>query len=119
MPIFRVDPSRGEPPFQQLVDAVKLEQGLGDYIIALAAATRRNEELQIGISPRGAIALAQAARAHALLQGRDYCVPEDVVTNVIPVCAHRVISRSYMHAGDTQTTRRIMQQVLETVASPA
>ncbi|MFO0893610.1 MAG: AAA family ATPase [Phycisphaerales bacterium] len=104
---------------QQLVDAVKLEQGLGDYIIALAAATRRNEELQIGISPRGAIALAQAARAHALLQGRDYCVPEDVVTNVIPVCAHRVISRSYMHAGDTQTTRRIMQQVLETVASPA
>jgi MoxR-like ATPase len=71
------------------------------------------------VSPRGALALAQAARATALMHGRDYCVPEDIVSNVLPVCAHRVISKTYMHAGDTATTRRIMQQVLETVPSPA
>ena len=41
------------------------------------------------------------------------------VSNVLPVCAHRVISKTYMHAGDTATTRRIIQQVLETVPSPA
>ena len=51
--------------------------------------------------------------------GRDYCVPEDIVSNVLPVCAHRVISKTYMHDGDTATTKRIMQQVLETVPSPA
>ena len=39
--------------------------------------------------------------------------------NVLAVCSHRVISKSYLHAGDTQTTRRIMQRVLETVPSPA
>ena len=98
---------------------MRLDRALVDYIIALAGATRENDDLQIGVSPRGALAIAQAARATAVLHGRDYCVPEDIVSNVLPVCAHRVISKTYMHAGDTVTTRRIVQQVLETVPSPA
>jgi len=104
---------------QRRVDAVRMDQSLVDYVIALAAATREHEDLQVGISPRGALALAQSARATAVLGDRDYCVPEDVVSNVLPVCAHRIISKTYMHAGDTATTRRIMQGVLETVPSPA
>ena len=104
---------------QNQVDRVTLDRALIDYIIALAEATRHNDDLQIGISPRGALALAQAARATALMHGRDYCVPEDIVSNVLPVCAHRVISKTYMHAGDTATTRQIIQQVMETVPSPA
>jgi MoxR-like ATPase len=103
---------------QDAADAVKMDQALVDYIIALAAATRDHEDIQVGISPRGALAIAQAARATATLQGRDYCVPEDIVSNVLPVCAHRIISKTYMHSGDTATTRRIVQQVLETVPSP-
>lgn len=103
---------------QEQVDAIRFDQSLGDYVIALASATREHEELQVGISPRGSLALAQAAKASALLAGRRHCIPEDVVSCVLPVCAHRVISKTYMHAGDTMTTRRIMQQVLETVASP-
>jgi len=104
---------------QEHVDRVRLDKALVDYIIQLVSATRENDDLQIGVSPRGALALAQAARATAVLHGRDYCVPEDIVSNVLPVCAHRVISKTYMHAGDTATTRRIVQQVLETVPSPA
>jgi hypothetical protein len=53
------------------------------------------------------------------MDGRGHCVPEDVVSNVLPVCAHRVVTRTSMHHADTQTARRILQQVLETVASPA
>ncbi len=101
------------------VDNVSVDRALVNYVIALAEATRHNDGLQIGISPRGALALAQAARATALMHGRDYCIPEDIVSNVLPVCAHRVISKTYMHAGDTVTTRRIIQQVMETVPSPA
>jgi|TARA_B110000196_G_scaffold231371_1_gene199844 MoxR-like ATPase len=104
---------------QNKVDEVKINDDLVDYMIAIATATRQAEDLQVGVSPRGALALAQAARATALLDHRDYCVPEDVVSNVLPVCSHRVISRTYMHDGDTNATRRIMQQVLETVPSPA
>lgn len=104
---------------QNQVDQVRMDQSLVDYVIALATATRENEDLQIGISPRGSLALSQAARATAVMNDREYCIPEDIVSNVLPVCAHRVISKSYMHAGDTATTRRIVQQVLETVPSPA
>ncbi|HMN94949.1 MAG TPA: AAA family ATPase [Phycisphaerales bacterium] len=104
---------------QSQVDAVRMDQSLVDYVISLAVATRESENLQVGVSPRGSLALAQAARATAVLARRDYCVPEDIVSNVIPVCAHRVISKTYMHAGDTLTTRRIIQQVMETVRSPA
>jgi MoxR-like ATPase len=103
---------------QRKTDEVKLAHELVDYIIAIATATRNSEDLQVGVSPRGALALAAAARATALVAGRDYCVPDDVVSNVLPVCAHRVISRTYMHQGDTLTTRRIMQRVLEAVPSP-
>lgn len=104
---------------QQRVDEVVIDQSLVDYVIAIAAATRESDDLQVGVSPRGALALAQAARATAVVSGRIFCVPEDIVSNILPVCAHRVISKTYMHAGDTQTTRRIMQQVLETVRAPA
>ncbi len=103
---------------QHQVDQIKIDQSLVEYIISLTTATRDNDDLQVGVSPRGALAISQAARATALMHDRDYCVPEDIVSNVLPVCAHRVISKTYMHAGDTATTRRIIQQVLETVPSP-
>ncbi|MCH2147856.1 MAG: MoxR family ATPase [Phycisphaerales bacterium] len=104
---------------QARVDAVKIDPALVEYILQLASATREHDDLLVGISPRGSIAMAQAARATAVLDDRDYCVPEDIVSNVLQVCAHRVISKSAMHDGDTTTTRRIMQQVLETIQSPA
>lgn len=104
---------------QERVTQVRLEQTLIDYIIRIGGATRENEQLQIGVSPRGTLALASAARATALLNGRDYVVPDDIISNVIPVCAHRVIARSYMHDGSPTTTSRIMQQVIETIPSPA
>ena len=104
---------------QQVVDQVRVDQSLVDYIIALVTATREHDDLQVGVSPRGALALAAAARSTAVLHGRDYAVPEDIVSNVLPVFAHRVISKTYLHAGDTAASRRIVQQVLETVRSPA
>ena len=104
---------------QNEVDAVRMTESLVQYVIELVSATRVSEDLQVGVSPRGALALSQAARATALLAGRTYVVPDDIVSNVLPVCAHRIISKTYMHAGDTLTTRRIMQKVLESVPSPA
>jgi MoxR-like ATPase len=104
---------------QNIADSIKLAESLVDYIIALSTATRHTEDLRVGISTRGGLALAQVAKATALLHDRDYCIPEDIISNVLPVCAHRIVSRSYMHDGDTNAARRIMQQVLETVPSPA
>jgi MoxR-like ATPase len=104
---------------QGWVNDVRVDEALVDYIVRIGSASRSSDQLQIGVSPRGTLALAQAARATALLHQRDYVVPDDIISNVIPVCAHRVIARTYMHDGSPITTSRIMQQVIETVPSPA
>lgn len=104
---------------QLAVDNVRMNESLIQYVIDIVKQTRESEDLQVGVSPRGALALSQAARATALIAGRDYVVPDDIVANVLHVCAHRIISKTYMHAGDTLTTRRIMQKVLENVPGPA
>ncbi len=114
-PVLTIDDVRG---LQARTDAVRLDRSLADYVIALAQATRDSDDLLVGMSPRGSLALAQAARATAVLDGRDHVIPEDIVENVLPVCAHRVVTRTAMHEGDTLTARRIMQRILESVASP-
>ncbi|MAE63055.1 MAG: ATPase [Phycisphaeraceae bacterium] len=103
---------------QQMVPSIQVDPSLADYIIRIANATRNHDQLQIGVSPRGSLALVQAARATALIHNRDYVVPDDIISNVQVVCAHRVISKTYTHDADGETTGRIMQQVLETVPSP-
>lgn len=113
---------------QKQVDAVRMEKALIDYIVGIANATRRREDLQVGLSPRGALALAQAARATAVMAGRDYCIPEDITANILPVCAHRIIAKAYTSArvrhGEEDTyppgsPQAILQDVLDTVESPA
>ena len=103
---------------QNEVEKVEVDPALVEYIVQIATATRTNEQLQIGVSPRGTLALIHAAKATALYNRRDYVVPDDIISNVIPVFAHRVISKTYMHDSDGIASYRIMQQVLETVPSP-
>jgi len=103
---------------QGMVQKVQIDPSLIDYVVRIAAATRNNDQLQIGVSTRGALMLVQAAKATAMIHKRDYVVPDDIVSNVIPVFAHRVISKTYMHDADGMGASRIMQQVLETVPSP-
>lgn len=111
---------------QERTDLVKVERSLVDYVIALASATRSHERLQLGLSPRGALALTQAARATAVLAGRDYAVPEDITANFLPVAAHRVIVRGSLSAGSVgtggggeDTAQRVLEQVLQTTPGPA
>ncbi len=106
---------------QQRVDAVRLDRGLIDYIIALASATRRSPDLQMGLSPRGALALAQAARATAVLHVRDYAIPEDIISNIVEVCAHRIITKTYAQSGrrSGDPAGAILTRLIETIESPA
>jgi len=104
---------------QRGVDHVRVDPALLDYVVRLANATRQSEELEVGLSPRGALSLAQAARATAVLDGRDYAIPEDILSNVIAVCAHRVVTKSYMRDGQADASERVLTQIVETVESPA
>jgi len=103
---------------QVRTDAVRIEQSLVSYIVTLATSTRTHDDLRIGVSPRGALALAQAARATAVLNGRDFCVPEDITANILPVCAHRVVTKSHLYNGEGATAERVLEEVVERAQVP-
>jgi len=75
---------------QQSLRALHVAPTLADYVQRLAAASRQNGMFAEGLSPRAAIALLQAARAWAALEGRNHVLPEDVQAVLAPVCAHRL-----------------------------
>jgi MoxR-like ATPase len=74
-----------------IVKQIEVAPALEDYIVAVAAATRAMNELRLGVSPRGSLALLRAARASAAVAGRTYVLPEDVKEMAPVVLAHRVI----------------------------
>lgn len=76
---------------QQKTLEINMSEEIIDYITRLTFASRESELTELGISPRGAVAVSHMAKACALLKGRDYVVPEDVVCILNDVCAHRLI----------------------------
>jgi len=76
---------------QKLIEKVKVEDSLLDYLMTLVEATRKSEFLTLGVSPRGAMALYQAAQARAFSRERYYCIPDDFKRLAVPVFSHRVI----------------------------
>ncbi|HSI33796.1 MAG: AAA family ATPase [Phycisphaerae bacterium] len=103
---------------QDRVPKVRMDSAILDYILDICDATRHHEQLHLGISPRGALALTAAGQASAVLNGRDYVIPDDVKNLVIPVCAHRVIAKSYIHNGDGESTGRILKTILDQTPTP-
>ncbi len=103
---------------QDQVPKVRLDPAIVDYILDLVDQTRHDEQLHLGVSPRGALALTQAVQASSLLEGRDYATPDDVKGLFIPVCSHRVVSKTYLHNGDANATARVLESIMGRVAAP-
>lgn len=104
---------------QRQASDVRLDRSLIEYIVEFARATREHEDLRIGLSPRGALALAQAARATALIAGRDFVIPEDVIDCIEPVCAHRVFTRQGSWRTGSHDAAAILEAIRSSVATPA
>ncbi len=94
---------------QQLVPEIKVSDTLLDYVQRLIAQTRQDELCHLGLSPRGAIALVKSSQAWALLQGRDYVLPEDVQAVFVSVVGHRIVGKTETQ-GD-QLARHILHSV--------
>jgi MoxR-like ATPase len=103
---------------QDEVPRIRMDSAIVEYILDLTEATRHDEQLHLGISPRGALALTQACQAAAMVHGRSYVTPDDVKALFIPCCAHRVVSKTYLHNGDASATARVLQTILDRVAAP-
>jgi MoxR-like ATPase len=76
---------------QEMVGAVHAESEILDYVVRITSFTRQHRRVFLGASPRGSLALLQAAKALALLSGRAFVLPDDVKRLAAPVLAHRII----------------------------
>nr|MDQ3352425.1 MoxR family ATPase [Actinomycetota bacterium] len=99
------------------VETVVVEESVGRYCIDLASATRRHQQVMVGASPRGSLALMLTARALAVLAGRDYVVPEDVKAVAEPALAHRITLRPELWLQDASGAS-VVRQVLASVPTP-
>ena len=97
---------------------VTVEESIREYLLNIVTGTRDHQELSLGASPRGAIALFRAAQALALCDGRDYTVPDDVKTLAPAVLAHRVICRGPLRDSGRDRGLGIIRQIIESTPVP-
>ena len=103
---------------QDRAEAVRVDPKIADYVVRLAAATRASVDLHLGVSPRGSLALVRAAKAAALIDGRDYVVPGDVADLVVPVFAHRCVTRSASGADGAGSPTAVLERLIRGVHVP-
>ena len=103
---------------QRAVSTVRVDDSINQYILDIIEATRSHEDLLVGVSTRGAIALSRAVQSQALLEGRGFAVPDDVKSLAIPVLAHRIVLKSILHSNRRQMEESIIERILETIPVP-
>jgi MoxR-like ATPase len=113
-PIIRSDEVQA---LQAAVRQVTVGEAVRQYLIALVHATRAVDDLELGASPRGSLALYRTAQAYAALQGRDYVLPDDVKRLAAPTLAHRLLLKPEARLRG-RTATRVVQHLLDRVAVP-
>ena len=103
---------------QKAVSAIRVDDSINQYILDIVDATRNHEDLLIGVSTRGAIALSRAVQSQALLEGRGFAVPDDVKSLAVPVLSHRIVTKSILHSNLRQVEESIIERILETIPVP-
>jgi MoxR-like ATPase len=105
---------------QQQVAEVSVDDALVDYLMRIVTATRETEMLDLGVSPRGTLALFRAAQALALTEERTYCVPDDIKRLVLPVFAHRLLvsSRFSSSLRRSEEAEAVLSEIMKTVSVP-
>ncbi len=103
---------------QAEVREVEVKEPVAKYLLRIVASTRDHRSLELGISPRGALAFFRAAQARALLQGRKYATPDDVQALARPVLAHRLLLTSQARYGGT-TGDSLLAEIVAAVPVPA
>lgn len=102
------------------VNDVRLDDAVTNYVIEIANRTRSDRTLVAGVSPRGAIHLTRAARAHALVEGRDYATPDDIKAVAVNVLSHRVVEKRARASQDGRAASgQILRKILQEIPVPS
>lgn len=119
-PLDRVHPVVGAEELnalKQRAAAVEMKTGVYEYVTRLAEATRVHPLVQLGLSPRGALAVCRMAKAYAYVQGRDYAMPEDVAAIFPDVCCHRLMLSTKARMME-RSAEQIVDEILKNVEMP-
>ncbi|HEX9919788.1 MAG TPA: MoxR family ATPase [Pyrinomonadaceae bacterium] len=105
---------------QRNVAGVVVDDALVDYLMRIVSATRTSEMLDLGVSPRGTLALFRAAQALALTEDRAYCVPDDIKRLVLPVFAHRLVVNSRFSSSlrRSEEAEAVLREIMKTISVP-
>ena len=103
---------------QQAVRHVEVDPSINNYLLDIVEATRRSEDLYVGASIRGMLALYRASQAAALLDGRHYVVPDDVKRLAVTVLAHRVLTKGYLHGTQREAVEALIRRLVDEVPVP-
>lgn len=103
---------------RKAVEAVRLDKSIAEYMVAVATQTRNNPWVELGVSPRGVLALLSLSRAFALLRGRLYIIPDDVHTLAPYVFAHRIRLNSAARL-EGKNALDIVKDILTQVPAPS
>ena len=101
----------------QVTRSVHVSASLENYLLEITEATRRSEELMLGVSPRGSLALYRTAQCLAALRGRGYVLPDDIQELLTPVLAHRLILSSQARLRE-RTLGEVLRSIVEKVPVP-
>ena len=97
---------------------VYVSPAMRDYIVSLVRATREQEKIRLGASPRGVVSMTKAARAYAAILGRDYVLPDDVKQLAVPVLAHRLTLQSQSSVRLSQSSEALVGVLLSKIPVP-
>ena len=103
---------------QQRVREVTMDDSINAYLLDIVDATRRCEELRVGVSTRGALCLYRGAQALALVEGREFVIPDDVKRLAIPVLSHRVIAKGYLQGTHRQAMESLIGRLVDEIPVP-
>jgi MoxR-like ATPase len=103
---------------QHAVRRVSVDESINGYLLDIVDATRRNEELRVGVSTRGALCLYRASQALALVENRDFVIPDDIKRLTVPVLSHRVIAKGYLQGTQRQALETIITRLVEEIPVP-
>ena len=120
-PVDRLEPVLNAAQVCELQEAarnVRVDESINDYLLDIVEATRKHGELELGVSTRGALTFYRAAQGMALVEGRDFVVPDDIKRLAIPVLAHRVICRGLVREGQRNRSQGIIRRILQEIPVP-
>lgn len=103
---------------QFAVMKVKVSDDCAKYIIDIAEATRHDDRIALGVSPRGSIAHMKAAQVRAVFEGRDFVTPDDIKYTAVPVLAHRIMIRGHAIYSGSEDAENIIRDILGKVHVP-